>query len=82
MTTNEIVRSWKDTDFRQSLSIEQLALIPGNPAGLAELTDEELFDVEGGITPSIVVASALLSAATAVSLVEITEHVCSWGQCR
>jgi mersacidin/lichenicidin family type 2 lantibiotic len=82
MTTNEIVRSWKDEDYRLNLKSEELSLVPDNPAGLVELTDQELFDIEGGITPTIIVASFLLSASTMVISVEITEHVCSWGRCR
>jgi mersacidin/lichenicidin family type 2 lantibiotic len=48
MQNGDIVRAWKDADFRAELSVEELALLPGNPAGLIELTDEALEDVVGG----------------------------------
>jgi mersacidin/lichenicidin family type 2 lantibiotic len=81
MTNDEIVRSWKDDDYRLSLNSGELAFMPCNPAGLIELTDEELFGVEGGLTPSFVVASFLLSAATAVIVTEVTHHICTWARC-
>ena len=48
MSKTNIIRSWKDADFRDSLSDAERALLPENPAGLVELTDEVLSDVVGG----------------------------------
>jgi len=45
---NTIVRAWKDEAYRQSLSTEELAMLPANPAGEIELTDTELEAVSGG----------------------------------
>ena len=42
----DIERAWKDEAYRSSLTPEQLAAIPPNPAG--ELTEEDLEDVSGG----------------------------------
>ena len=42
----DITRAWKDESYRQSLSEEQLSMLPANPAG--ELTDAELAEVAGG----------------------------------
>lgn len=39
---NNIVRAWKDATYRQSLSAEEQAMLPANPAGELELTDAEL----------------------------------------
>jgi mersacidin/lichenicidin family type 2 lantibiotic len=39
---NNIVRAWKDAAYRQSLSAEEQAMLPANPAGEIELTDAEL----------------------------------------
>jgi mersacidin/lichenicidin family type 2 lantibiotic len=66
MTTNEIVRSWKDEDYRSSLNGEKLALIPNSPAGLMELTDEELLGVDGADTVVICVATIYATAAITV----------------
>jgi mersacidin/lichenicidin family type 2 lantibiotic len=48
MNSFEIVRSWKDEDYRLSLINKEQALAPENPAGLLELNDEDLVAVEGG----------------------------------
>ncbi len=48
MKSEEIVRSWKDEDYRVGLNDAQQALLPDHPAGLIELTDAELTGVEGG----------------------------------
>jgi mersacidin/lichenicidin family type 2 lantibiotic len=74
MTTNEIVRSWKDEGYRLSLNSAEQALIPDNPAGLIELTDEDLLGIEGG-TDTVVVCvyslylTAVVTVATAIGVV-------------
>ena len=69
MITNEIVRSWKDEDYRLSLSREELASTPDNPVGLIELTDEELIGVDGGTSlPCGVSVAAIGSAAVGASV--------------
>lgn len=44
----DIIRAWKDRGYRESLSAEEQALLPENPAGQVELTDDELKEVSGG----------------------------------
>ena len=39
MTHLDIIRAWKDEEYRLSLSEAERALLPANPAGLIELTD-------------------------------------------
>ncbi|ABA24947.1 hypothetical protein Ava_B0236 (plasmid) [Trichormus variabilis ATCC 29413] len=46
----DIIRAWKDEEYRQSLSSEQLQQLPENPAGLIELSDEDMSSVAGGCT--------------------------------
>ncbi|GAB3158680.1 mersacidin/lichenicidin family type 2 lantibiotic [Amycolatopsis sp. NPDC004378] len=48
MSDNEIIRSWKDEEFRNGLGPAQRSLLPANPAGLMELTDEALDDLIAG----------------------------------
>ena len=48
LTSEEIVRAWKDEEFRNSLTEEQLASLPASPAQMGELSDEELEAVAGG----------------------------------
>jgi mersacidin/lichenicidin family type 2 lantibiotic len=47
LTVQEIIRAWKDKNFRDNLSDEQRAQLPANPAGLVEIGDEQLLQVTG-----------------------------------
>jgi mersacidin/lichenicidin family type 2 lantibiotic len=51
MSPSKIVRAWKDAAYRESLSDEERALLPENPAGLIELSIEEMEQVAGGLYP-------------------------------
>ena len=42
MLLDRIIRAWKDPEYRLNLSVEEQALLPENPAGAIELTDDEL----------------------------------------
>jgi mersacidin/lichenicidin family type 2 lantibiotic len=44
----DIVRAWTDEEYRLGLSEEQRALLPENPAGLMELSDDDLQTIVGG----------------------------------
>jgi mersacidin/lichenicidin family type 2 lantibiotic len=43
----DIARAWKDEEYRNSLSAEELAQLPMNPAGAFELAESELESVHG-----------------------------------
>lgn len=45
MSDVDVVRAWKDEEFRLSLSDADRAELPTNPAGLIELSDDE---IQGG----------------------------------
>jgi mersacidin/lichenicidin family type 2 lantibiotic len=47
--TFDIIRAWKDARYRSSLSAEERAAMPENPAGSIELDEEELDAVVGGL---------------------------------
>jgi mersacidin/lichenicidin family type 2 lantibiotic len=49
MSPLNIIRAWKDEEYRLSLSDAERAQLPENPAGLIELADAELDPVAGGI---------------------------------
>jgi len=44
----DIIRAWKDEEYRNSLSEEQRSQLPENPAGMIELSDEDMGFVVGG----------------------------------
>jgi len=45
----EIIRGWKDEEYRQSLSQAQIAQLPQHPAGMIELADAQLDTAAGGL---------------------------------
>ena len=51
MLLDKIIRAWRDPEYRQNLSEEERGLLPENPAGAIELTDEELDMAAGGQGP-------------------------------
>jgi mersacidin/lichenicidin family type 2 lantibiotic len=52
----DIIRAWKDEDYRNSLSQEDLAGLPENPAGMIELSDGDLGKASGGSLVSVTAA--------------------------
>ena len=50
MDRRSIVRAWKDPEYRKSLTPEELASLPPNPAGDLELFEQDLEKVSGGGT--------------------------------
>ena len=44
----DIVRAWKDEDYRLGLSAEELSDVPESPVGAIELSDMDLEHVAGG----------------------------------
>ena len=44
----DIARAWKDPEYKKTLTPEELASLPPNPAGSAELAEEQLEGVAGG----------------------------------
>ncbi len=66
----DIVRAWKDQDFRDSLSSEDRASLPANPAGMVELSDADLGKVSGG-------ASIICTMVTGRC-----DTPCTWPSCK
>ena len=48
MSNQDIIRAWKDEDYRLSLSEAERALLPEHPAGLIELAGAEMDSLAGG----------------------------------
>jgi mersacidin/lichenicidin family type 2 lantibiotic len=43
----DIVRAWKDEEYRASLTEAERAQLPAHPAGLIELSDEQMKAILG-----------------------------------
>jgi mersacidin/lichenicidin family type 2 lantibiotic len=57
MSKVDVVRAWKDPEYRASLTREQLASLPASPAGSYELDAEVLKQVAGGVADVISIPS-------------------------
>jgi mersacidin/lichenicidin family type 2 lantibiotic len=50
MSTEQIIRAWKDPGYRENLREAERATLPANPAGAISLNDGELNKVSGGVS--------------------------------
>ena len=48
MSKKDIIRAWKDEEYRNSLSEAERSALPAHPAGLVEIRDEDLDEVAAG----------------------------------
>ena len=48
MSNPDVIRAWKDAEYRDSLSEGERSRLPENPAGAVELPDSELDAAAGG----------------------------------
>ena len=46
----DIARAWRDPEYRKTLTPEELASLPPNPAGDADISEKDLEAVSGGGT--------------------------------
>jgi mersacidin/lichenicidin family type 2 lantibiotic len=44
----DVIRAWRDEEYRNSLTPEERASLPANPAGLATVDDSALRSLSGG----------------------------------
>jgi mersacidin/lichenicidin family type 2 lantibiotic len=79
MNPEQIVRSWKNEDYRLSLSVDEQALLPENPAGLIELSDEDLLGIGGGDDGGV--SKVVLVSASVLTTVATTPIVLSYFLC-
>ncbi|MBW8875750.1 MAG: mersacidin/lichenicidin family type 2 lantibiotic [Acidobacteria bacterium] len=50
----DVVRAWRDEEYRNSLTEEQRASLPENPAGFAMVDDSALRIITGGLRTTAV----------------------------
>jgi mersacidin/lichenicidin family type 2 lantibiotic len=49
MSPQEIIRAWKDKEYRLRMSESDRAKLPPHPAGILELANDEIGGVVGGL---------------------------------
>jgi mersacidin/lichenicidin family type 2 lantibiotic len=60
----DVVRAWRDEEYRNSLTAEELASLPESPAGLATISDEALRSITGGCGSSYWCTKPMCSCVT------------------
>ncbi len=53
MSRLDVIRAWKDKNYRSSLSAQEACAVPSNPAGAVDLTDAEAATVDGQLAIAI-----------------------------
>jgi mersacidin/lichenicidin family type 2 lantibiotic len=53
MEDKNVVRAWKNVEFRYSLSEEERAALPAHPAGLMAMADDQVTHAVGGSSEHI-----------------------------
>jgi mersacidin/lichenicidin family type 2 lantibiotic len=61
MSQVNVIRAWKDEEYRLSLTEAERAALPENPAGLLDLAESDLQQAEGGfiVRPTVFYCSLL-----------------------
>ena len=57
MSRADVIRAWKDVEYRASLSASEIDMLPAHPAGLVEISDADLGGVAGGSDDGITIFS-------------------------
>ncbi|HVF56056.1 MAG TPA: mersacidin/lichenicidin family type 2 lantibiotic [Pyrinomonadaceae bacterium] len=47
MNREQIIRAWKDEDFRESLNDVERSMLPEHPSGVVSISDDELDNAAG-----------------------------------
>ena len=76
-----VIRAWKDEAYRQSLSAEELSMLPESPVGATELTDVDLQVVHGGKDVGDVFSIAACSAAACNTNIVAAAAIFSDSEC-
>ena len=81
MNKINVIRAWKDEEYRRGLSEAERASLPQHPAGWIELDDAELGMVAGGTMFEVELATSerLLSFGCCTVWDQCSLNNCTWG---
>ena len=72
MSKLDIIRAWKDEEYREGLSAAERSRLPQNPAGIIELTEPDLAEVEGGTISFPMGCDSYITICTHINFCPIT----------
>ena len=79
MSRPDVIRAWKDAEYRASLSATEIEMLPAHPAGLIEISDTDLGGVAGGSDTLILTWPSL--TCTLIGCDTVTVTVCTITIC-
>jgi mersacidin/lichenicidin family type 2 lantibiotic len=82
MRKEEIIRAWKDEAYRSTLSNEEIAALPPNPAGVIDLSDAQLGGVAGAGSIGWSILISLETVTFAISCHACEETIFAGGSCQ
>lgn len=77
MRNMDIIRAWKDPEYRMSLSEAEKALLPDHPAGIIELTDDEMGAVAGGLRAQTLTVNGEICCCDSVDICWTASTLCT-----
>jgi mersacidin/lichenicidin family type 2 lantibiotic len=77
MRNMDIIRAWKDPEYRLSLSEAEKALLPDHPAGIIELTDDEMSAVAGGLRAQTMTVNDKICCCDSVDICWTASSLCT-----
>jgi mersacidin/lichenicidin family type 2 lantibiotic len=77
MRNMDIIRAWKDPEYRLSLSEAEKALLPDHPAGIIELTDDEMGAVAGGLRAQTMTVNDKICCCDSVDICWTASSLCT-----
>jgi len=79
MNKNDVIRAWKDPFYRASLSEDAQAALPQHPAGITELSDEQLttWGASTPITTAITCTEYTFASSTSCCIPPTTSPNCT-----
>ena len=91
MSKVNVIRAWKDRNYRNSLTAEQKAALPENPAGAVEVPADVAQNVNGGTRLQIasngggggvffITASWLCNCKNISAAMSVTSSCCCYAQ--
>ena len=75
MSVEQVIRAWRDEEYREELSATDQASLMASPIGEIELSDAELEGVDGGTVSSPVCTIITISIITYLSIAS-PNHAC------
>ena len=63
MDRSTVLKAWRDEAFRESLTEQERAALPQAPENMERLSEAQMEEAAGGVTPTLYVVATAINAA-------------------